>query len=108
MALDDDEVLGVVRFGARREIEAAGDDRSAVDQHDLVVGDGVMGVDDRRQFLLEEEGQFGVRHFFVAVIEDDVNVHCSRLGVRQGLSDGVGGESIGEHENFAAWPSRFP
>ena len=57
VALDDQQVLRVFRLGLMGEVEAAGDERGAVDEHDLVVGDGVVGVDERGQALFEEELQ---------------------------------------------------
>ncbi len=40
---DDQEVLGVRFLGRLGELDTAGDDRLAVNDHDLVVGDGRAG-----------------------------------------------------------------
>ena len=44
----DQQILGVAVFGGGGEIEAAGDDRAAVDQHDFVVSDLVLRIDECR------------------------------------------------------------
>ena len=45
MAFDNEQVLGVLGLGLVGEVEAAGDNRSAVDHHDFVVGDGMRSID---------------------------------------------------------------
>src|SRR5437879_766317 len=42
--LEDEQVLGVLVLGLVREIETAGDDRRAIDHHNLVMCDGVVRV----------------------------------------------------------------
>src|SRR5260370_37057693 len=43
--VENEEVLGVVKLGRLREIIGTGDDRAAVEDDHLVVGDRVVGVD---------------------------------------------------------------
>ena len=85
-----------------REVEAAGDQRALVDDHDLVVGDGVVGVDMRRQPVLLDERQFGVSFLFLAAIQNDVDVHAPFLRVHKRLGDSLGSERIGEDEDFSS------
>ena len=52
---DHQEVFRVVLLGGFGEIESARHDRLVVDNHDLVVGDGVLGVDLRRDARMDHE-----------------------------------------------------
>ena len=47
MPFDDEQVFSVFDFGLMREIEAARQQCGMVDQHNLAVGDGMLGIDER-------------------------------------------------------------
>src|SRR5262249_31589500 len=97
----DQQVLGVLVLGLVGEVKAARHDRVPVDHHHLVVGDGVVRVDQGGQLLLEEKVQVGVDLVLVAVVEDDLDVDAARLGLDQGLGDGLGRERVRQHQHLA-------
>src|ERR1051326_258825 len=49
MPLNDQQILRVLVLGLVGEVVAAGDERALVDDDDLVMSNGVAGVDQRRQ-----------------------------------------------------------
>ncbi len=96
----DEQVLGVVFLGLVREVEAAGQDGPTVEDHHLVVGDGVMRVDARCQALFLEEVQVGVGFLFLADVEDDLDVNTAQLGLDQRLGDRLRRERVSLNENL--------
>jgi hypothetical protein len=52
---NDQQVLGVLLLGRLGEVEASRDDDLAVDNHDLVMRDGVYRVDLGRHLLIRQE-----------------------------------------------------
>ncbi len=67
---DHQQILGVVLLGVLGKVEAAGDDRRPVDDHDLVVRDGVLGVDPHGDADVHQEVGFAVLLCPLALIED--------------------------------------
>jgi hypothetical protein len=45
LILDDQQILCILLFGSFCEIEASRDHNLPIDDHDLVMGNGVFGVD---------------------------------------------------------------
>src|SRR4051812_18047220 len=84
---DDEEVFGVGFFGAGGEVEAAGDDRLAIDQHDFVVGDGVSRVDERGDAGVGDEVGAGVLFRFLAFVEDDIDGDSAVVGLDKRVGD---------------------
>ena len=74
-------------FGGLREVEAAGDDRRAVDHHDLVVGDGVLGVDLDRDTRVQHEVRRRILLCSLALVENHLNLDAPLMGIDQGLGD---------------------
>ena len=70
-----------------REIEAAGDKRLLVDNHNLIVRDSMMSVHERSQTLLREQMQVRVRLDLVALIQNNFDVDSAFLGFNQGFRD---------------------
>src|SRR5437868_6262365 len=88
-------LLGFGAVGMVGEVVAAGDDDLLIDDDDLVMRDGVSGIDQRVQSLLEENLQVAVALDFVALVEEDLDVDAALLGVDQGEAERIGGEGIG-------------
>jgi type 1 glutamine amidotransferase len=107
MTLDDQQVLGVLCLRLVREIKATRDQRPFIDDHDLVVSDGVLGIDVRRQAFLDKRLQLRIRFLFVALIEQNLHVDSAALGGDQGFCDGLRSKRIGLHQDFAARPLDF-
>lgn len=82
------QILGIRLFRSRREVEGAGDDHLAVEDHDLVVGDGVFRVDSRGHAAIVQEVGHGILPGFLAVVEDDVDLDSSLVRTEQGLAIG--------------------
>ena len=79
----------------------------AVDDHDLVVGDGVLGVDQRRDARVQQEvgrEYFSVRWLLSRMTCD---LHAPLVGIDQGLGDRGRGEAVGLDEDVS-WRRRFP
>lgn len=53
---DDEEVLRVLLLGCLGEVERAGDDDRPVDKDDLVVGNGMLGIDVSRDAGIHQKG----------------------------------------------------
>src|SRR6266480_4092637 len=53
--LDDQEILRVALLGGLGEVEGAGEHSRAVEDHDLVVGDGVLVVDEHGDVVIEQK-----------------------------------------------------
>src|SRR5258708_7848045 len=70
MASKDEQVFGVFSFRLIGEVETACDYHFLIDKHDLVMGDSVIGVNERIKPLLEENVQVGVFLDFIAAIEE--------------------------------------
>src|SRR6266851_1164119 len=108
MAFDDEHVLGVFHLGLVREIEAAGDQNPAVDDHDLVVGDGVLGVDVWSQAVVDQVAELSVGFLLVAAVENDLDVYSSPLGFDEGVGNGFGGKRISLDQYLSAGSADFP
>jgi len=97
---DDEEVLRAPLFGRLREVERPRDDRLSVDDHDLVVGDGMCAVDVHRDPVVSEKGGAAVFLRSLALIEDDLHRHAPLVGIDEGLGDGCRGERVGLNADF--------
>ena len=98
-AADDQQVLGVVLFGSRREVEAARNDGLAVDDHDLVVGDGVLGVDLRGDAGVNHEVRRRILLGPLALVEDDLNLDAPLVGIDRALAMGTLVKRVGLHQD---------
>ena len=56
LTFEHEQVFRVFLLGLVREVETAGQDLMAIDDDDFVVSDGMLGVDEWRQTLFEQEG----------------------------------------------------
>ena len=94
VAFQDQQVLGVFVLCGRGEVETAGDQHRTVDDHDLVVGDGVLGVDQDRDAGVGKEGGGGVPGGGVALVQDGLDLHAAFPGIKQRLGDRLRGEGV--------------
>ena len=65
----DEQILGVFFLGGAGEVVGAGDDGRAVYHHYLVVGNGVLGVDERGNAGIGEERRGGISLAPLALVE---------------------------------------
>ena len=91
VAVEDQQVLGVGVLGGFGEVEAAGDEGSPVQDHDLVMGDGVAPVNPDRDAGVGEKGRRGIPGGGVAFVQERLDVDTAFMGVDQGLGDGGDG-----------------
>ena len=82
---DDEQVLRVLLLRRLGEVEAPGEHRLAVDDHHLVVRNGVVGIDHGRHALIGEEVGGGVLLTTLALVQDDLHLHATRVGIEQRL-----------------------
>jgi hypothetical protein len=85
---DHQQVLRVLLFSGFGEIEGAGDDRGPVDHHDFVVGDGVLGVNERLDTRVDQERGGAVLLRLLRFIEDGEHVDATFVRVDQRFGDG--------------------
>ena len=93
--MNGQEVFGVLLLGGLGEIEAPRKDRVAVDDHYLVVGDGVAGVDPNGNASVSQEGRGRIMSGAIAAVEYHFYVYPAPVSVHQRFGDGCGGKAIG-------------
>ncbi len=96
---EDQHVLRVVLLRSLRKVEGAGNNRFVINDHHLVVGDGVGGVDADGNPRMSQEVGFGVVLRLLTLIQDDVHLNPALLRSHQGLGDGGGGKRVGLDED---------
>ena len=97
---DHKQVLGVVLFRRFREVEAAGDDRRLVDDHELVVSDGMSRVDVRGDGRMGGEVCGAILFLPLRPVKDDLNMHASLMRINKGRGDRRGSERISLDEDL--------
>lgn len=80
-AANDQEVFGIGIFRRLGEIERPRNDGLAVDHHDLVMGNGVLGVDLDRDARIMNEIRRRVFLALLAFIQNDFDLHPSLVGI---------------------------
>ena len=93
------EVVGVVLLSRRGEVERAGDDRLAVNDHHLVVRDGMNRVDAHRDPRMRQEVRFGIVLGALALIQDDLDRHPALLGLDERFGNRSRGKRVGLHKD---------
>ncbi len=81
--LYNQEVFRVFPFGLVGEVETAGNQRLLVDNHDFVVGDGVVGIDEWAEALFEKDVHVGIFFDLIAAVEEDFYFDAPLFGVNQ-------------------------
>jgi hypothetical protein len=81
-AADAAHILGVLVLRRLREVEAAGEDRLAIDDDHLVMGNRVVGVDHGRHPLVGQEVRRGIFLRALTLIEDDLHLDATLMGVQ--------------------------
>src|SRR5438132_10119313 len=74
---DHHQVLGVLVLGRPSQVETAGDQDSPIDDEDLVVSDGMLGVDERLQAVVQENAEIRMGHLFVATVKQAIDVEAA-------------------------------
>lgn len=92
---DHQQVLRITVLGRLGEVERAGDDRNAVNNHHFIVGNSVRGIDQGLDTGTAEEVGRGVICRPLALIQYYPDLHPSPMGHGERLSDGIGGEAVG-------------
>ncbi len=96
---NDQQVLSVGSFGVGSEIEATGHDGPAIDQHDLVMSDGVLGIDVGRDAMIGQEVGSRIGFRFLTFVEEHQHLYTSSMRVDAGMCDGFGRKRIGLNVN---------
>ncbi len=89
LVMEDKEVLGVLLFDGLGKIETPGNYRLTVQDHDLVVSDRVGRVYFNRNALVGEEHSGRISSLLpgLALVQDDIHLHASFMGIEQSFSD---------------------
>jgi len=101
----DEQILGVLFLGSAGEVVGAGDDGRAVYHHYLVMGNGVLAVDERGNAGIGEERRGGISLGPLALVEYRLHLDAPFVSIDQGLSDRGAREGIGLHEDFGPGPA---
>src|SRR6266498_5018773 len=88
LAAGDLDVLRILVLGGLGIIERAADDDLPIDDDDLIMGNGMLGIDQRGDPRIGQE--IGRRVFVgaVALVEDGFYVHAAFFGIHQSFRDG--------------------
>jgi len=89
------EVFCVLLLRRLGKIEAPRKDHVAVDNHDLVVCDGVLGIDPDRNSSVSQEGRRRIMSGAIAAVENNFHLDSAPIGVHERFGDGRGGKIIG-------------
>jgi hypothetical protein len=95
----DEEVLGILLLGRLRKVKAPRDDDLVIDDHDLVMGDGVVRIEHGLDALVRQEVGRGALLRALTLIEDDLHLDATFVGVKQRFGDRRRGEGIGLDQN---------
>jgi hypothetical protein len=96
---DDQHVLGVLLLRRLGEIETPRDNGLAVENHHLIMRDGMFGINHRGHALVGQEVGRGVFLGPLAFVEDHLHRHTPLVAVEQCFGDRGGGEAVGLDKN---------
>ena len=99
---EEDAILGIVLLGVRGEVERAGNDKGGVNDHNLVVSNGVHGVYEGGKTLVAEESKLGVLEAGIAAVENEGDLDGAAGGLDKGGGNEGGSEEVGLNENGSA------
>jgi hypothetical protein len=98
--VDQNQILGVVLLRRLREIEAASYHRLAVNDHNLVVCNRVLRVDQYGHIGVFKKRRAGVTPARVALVQDDADIDTAFPGINDGFCDWRRSETIRLNENL--------
>jgi len=98
--IQDQEILGVLGFRRHGEIKGAGNYHPVVDNHDFIVGDGVLIVDEHGDFHVFQEGGGGIFLGPVGFVQNRNDLDASLSRLNQGPGDGLAGEGVSLDKDF--------
>jgi hypothetical protein len=98
---NDQHVLRVFPLSGLGEIEAPRDEGFPVDNDDLIMRNGVLGINRRGHALVGQEIGGGVFLRALALVEDHLHLHTPLMGVEERLGNGGRGEAVGLDEDAA-------
>ena len=105
---DDQQVLGILLLSGSGEIEGAGDHDRPVDEDDLVVGDGMLGINVGGDAGVHEKGERRVSLVLLTLVEDHLYLDPSPVCLEQGVGDRSGGEGVSLDEDLRPSPIDLP
>lgn len=100
VALEDLQVLGILLLRGPGKIEGTGDQGAAVDDDDLVVGDGVGRVDKGGDAGMGDKVSRGVFLSALAPVQDCYDPDAALAGSDEGLGDRLAGKGIGLQQDL--------
>lgn len=77
------------------EVEAARDQCCPIDDHDLVMSNGMFGIDQYRDTGVGKEGARRISRGGIALVQDSFDFDAALSGVDEGLGDRLAGEAVG-------------
>ena len=97
---DHQQVLRILFFRSSGKVKRPGNDRLPIQYHDLIMGNGMAGVNVCWNPDVGEECCPGIVILLLASVEDDLDFDPSLVGFEKGLGDGLGREGEGLDEDF--------
>ena len=97
--VNDQQVLGIAVFRIVCEVETAGDQRVAVDQHDFVVSNRMLGINVGLNSRMRQEIGGGILLGSLTLVEHHDHSHSALMGEFQGLRDRCRSKRIGLDQN---------
>lgn len=97
---DDQEVFSILLLSRPGEVKRPGDNRLSVDNHNLIVGDGMGRINIGRDANVSQEGGGGVFLGPLAFIHNGLNLYPPFMGSKEGLGYRLGSERIGLDQDF--------
>jgi hypothetical protein len=92
--LQNKEVLGVGVLCLLREVETPSDYSGVVNNHDLVMGDGMLAIDRHWDRSIREKRGTTVLGRDIGLVQKHLHIHTPLVGIQECFGDGCTGEGI--------------
>jgi hypothetical protein len=97
--VDYQQVLRVMLLRRSGEVEGAREDHAVIDDHDLVMRNGVLGVNERRDAAVLDEIRLRVFLRPLAMVQDHLHLEAAPMRVHQGFGNRRGSKAVGLHQH---------
>ena len=92
--LNHQHVLGIMLLSGPGEVEAARNHRITIDDHDLVVGDSVLGVDQGADACMGDEVGLAIFLGPLGFVQDHFDMDTTLMRIHQGFGNRFAGEAV--------------
>lgn len=99
-AFDDQQIFGVFLLGSFRKVVASGNKNFLINDHNLVMGDGMGRVNIGGNAGIGQKRGRGIFLFALALVQNGFHLDAPLVGCYQGLGDGLRGKAVGLDHDF--------